>query len=199
MLEVTPGQEVAMGTANGFFAGYDGSPGSEQAPDRTPREAKAFRVRAGDTPRLAAGQGAALVTVGVPRHVKIVLDGPARSPHAHQVEDPGRLLRVWALLNSASRELHQAGIPETTVAMLQQQLRANVSELQRSLSPELAGELGRLMSHEDAAPPSLDELCIEYATLLGWAGGLVIAMFDRLEQSRTCTAEASESQKGGNR
>lgn len=134
-------------------------------------------------------------TVRFPRHVKIVLDGPAKEPHARRVEDPGRLMRVWALLNSASRELHQVGIPETAVATLQQQLQANVSELQRSLSPELAGELGRLMSHDDAAPPSLDELRVEYATVLGWAGGLVIAMLDQLEQSATFTPAASESQK----
>jgi proteasome activator-like protein len=131
--------------------------------------------------------------------VKIVLDGPAKSAHAHRVEDPGRVLRVWALLNSASRELHQAGFPQTAVATLQRQLRANVSELQRSLSPELAGELGRLLSHDDAAPPSLDELRVEYATLLGWAGGLVIAMFDQLEQGSTVTAAASECHKDGSR
>lgn len=140
------------------------------------------------------GQPVGLATVRIPRHMKVVLSGPAGSPHACRVEDPGRLMRVWSLLNAASRELHQAGIPETAVAMLWRQLRADVSELQRSLSPELAGELERLIIHDDAAPPTADELRIEYATLLGWTGGLVVAMLDQIERRSTSAAEASRAE-----
>lgn len=139
------------------------------------------------------------VRLRIPKHMKIVLDGPVESPHACRVEDPGRLLRVWALVNAASRELHQAGIPQTAVAAFQRQLRADASELRRSLSPELAGELDRLMSHDDAVPLGADELRVEYATLLGWLGGVVIAMLDQLEQCGTSAVAAAESEEASSR
>jgi hypothetical protein len=125
--------------------------------------------------------------------VIIELGGPAGTPRACRVEDPGRLLRVWALLNAASEELHQAGMPPAAVAMLHRKLQDDMSELQRSLSPELAGELGRLMSQDDTAPATADELRIEYATLLGWTGGLVVAMLDQLHPGSITTAVASRA------
>jgi proteasome activator-like protein len=187
-----------MGAANGISAGHDGSPGTGQVPGSAPRETSAVRARAGGPARRTAGQWPAdLTMVRVPEHMKIVLDGPVESPHACRVDDPGRLLRVWALVNAASRELHQAGIPQAAVATLQRQLRADASELQRSLSPELAAELGRLMRHDDAVPVGADELRVEYATLLGWLGGVVIAMLDQLEQCGASAAAAAESQESG--
>lgn len=141
----------------------------------------------------AHGPSAGLAMARVPRRVIIVLDGPARSRRACRVEDPGRLLRVWALLSAASEELHQPGMPRAAVAMLHRKLQDDVSELQRSLSPELAGELGRLMSHDDTAPATADELRIEYATVLGWTGGLVVAMLDQLQLGSITTAEASRA------
>ena len=40
----------------------------------------------------------------------------------------------------------------------------------------LAGELRHLIRQRQAAAPTADELRVEYASLLGWTGGLVIEM-----------------------
>jgi hypothetical protein len=131
--------------------------------------------------------------------VTVVLGGPASSSRASRIDDPGRLLRVWALLNAASRELHEAAIPPAAVAVLARQLWADVGELHRSLSAELAGELDRLIVADGGAAPTADELRIEYATLLGWTGGLVVAMLDQLEQGGLAATAARAGPEDGGR
>ena len=123
------------------------------------------------------------VTVRVPARPAILLDGPAGSPRACLVDEPGRLMRVWALLSAAGQELHEAGPPPpAALARLRQQLRTVAAELKRSLSPALGDELDRLVPLDGTGPATQEELRIEYASLLGWTDGLVIAMLDQLER-----------------
>jgi hypothetical protein len=152
-------------------------------------------------------QPAGLTVVRVPSRPAVVLSGPAGSASACRVEEPDRLLRVWGALSAASDELHKVKLPPEAVPRLQRQLKAAVAELRRSVSPALAGELDRLTRQDDTAPATIGQLRIEYATLLGWTGGLVIAMLDQLQQGDVDTIaqpspparSTSHPHQGGNR
>jgi len=49
------------------------------------------------------------------------------------------------------------------------------------VSPALADELRHLIRKRKPATPTADELRVEYASLLGWTGGLVIQMLSQIE------------------
>ena len=118
--------------------------------------------------------------VRAPRLV-VVVGRPADASRICRVDAPGRVLRIWALLNRVGDELHQASVPAAAAPRLQRQLDALTGELERSVSPALAGELRRLISHKQAAAPTADELRVEYTSLLGWTGALVIEMLSQIE------------------
>ena len=122
------------------------------------------------------------VTVTVPTHPVVVFGGPAGASDACRVEEPDRLLRVWGMLSAASEELHKVELPPEAMARLQRQLKTATAELEQSVSPALAGELDYLTRENDTIPATTGELRIEYASLLGWTSGLVIAMLDGLHQ-----------------
>ncbi|MGE5291155.1 MAG: hypothetical protein ACM3ML_28945 [Micromonosporaceae bacterium] len=58
-------------------------------------------------------------------------------------------------------------------------LEAASAELERSVSPQLAQELHRLVRWDEATA-GIGELRIEYASVLGWTSGLVITMLKKL-------------------
>jgi hypothetical protein len=111
----------------------------------------------------------------------VVLGGPNGAPDACRVEAADRVMRVWALLNAADSELHQVRLPPEAVGRLQRQLEAITLQLEGAVSGELAGELDRLVRRRETAPPTVGELRIEYASLLGWVAGLVVSMLSELE------------------
>jgi hypothetical protein len=110
----------------------------------------------------------------------VLLGGPAGRPDDCRVEDPGRVLRMYALLSTLNEELHEVTLPPRALPDLQRQLDAVRSELEQSVSGALARELRRLTS---AGPGQkcADELRVECVSLLGWAGGLVVAMLNQIE------------------
>jgi Bacterial proteasome activator len=118
--------------------------------------------------------------VAAPR-LAVVLDAPPEPSRTCRVDAPYRVLRIWGLLSGAVDEMRRAKLPSGAAARLQRQLDAVTAELERSVSPALAGELRHLTHHEHAAAPTADELRVEYASLLGWTGGLVVGMLRRLE------------------
>ena len=117
----------------------------------------------------------------------VVLGGPPGAPDACRVEAADRVMRVWALLNATDSELHQVSLPAETVDRLQRQLEAITAELEGAVSGELAGELDRLVRRRGTAPATVGELRLEYASLLGWVGGLVIGMLSELEMASAGT------------
>jgi len=114
------------------------------------------------------------------RQPPVVLDGPAGSPSAYRVNEPDRLLRVWGMLSAASADLRTVTLPPTAMARLQRQLKAAIAELELAVSPALAGELDYLTHQNDATLGTASELRVDYASLLGWTSGLVIAMLDQI-------------------
>lgn len=113
-----------------------------------------------------------------PLCVAVVLDRPA---DASRVDAPDRVLRIWAMLRNADGELRQASLRPEMTARLQRQLDALTAELERSLSPALAGELHRIIDWDKDTELTADELGVEYATLLAWTIGLVIEILTQLE------------------
>ncbi len=105
---------------------------------------------------------------------------PGAAP-VYRVDSPGRVLRLWSLLNAASAEV-RAELPPGARSRLRRVLTEVSKELSQCVSPALADELGGLLG-PGAAVPDAAELRIDYALLLGWLGGLVIAMLDQLESA----------------
>jgi hypothetical protein len=129
--------------------------------------------------------------VVTPPRLAVIMDRPADASRVCRVDAPDRVLRIWAMLASASVELHQASLRPEAVARLQRQLDALVAELDRSLSPALAGELHHLVGRTAATELTADELRVEYATLLSWTIGLVIGILTELEQAGAKTIRAA--------
>jgi hypothetical protein len=132
----------------------------------------ADRAGSGEQPGGEAGARPRLV---------VVLGRSADSGGICRVDEPGRVLRIWSLLNDADNELHQVSLPPAVAPRLQRQLDALTGELERSVSPALAGELRHLIPQGQGAAPTADELRVEYASLLGWTGALVIEMLSQIE------------------
>ncbi len=128
------------------------------------------------TGHLPSGTGTILPSTPV----VVLLGGPAGARRACRVEAPGRVLRMWSLLNAADEELHQVTLPPEAVPRLQHLLEAVRADLVRSVSPALADEL-RQLTNWPAGPQGLDELRVECVSLLGWTAGLVLAMLGQLE------------------
>jgi hypothetical protein len=121
----------------------------------------------------------------------IELPGRGGSGCAGRVEAPDRVLRMWSLLNDAEEELHQVTLPAGAQARLERQLETVTAELERSVSPLLGSELRRLVGHESTDQLTLAELRVDYAGVLGWTGGLVIAMLDQLATAPARAADES--------
>jgi hypothetical protein len=99
-----------------------------------------------------------------------------------RVDAPDRVLRIWALLNSADGELHQVKLPPGATGRLRRQLDAFTVELEQSVSPALGRELRQLIPPRGAADVlTTRQLQLEYASLLGWTGGLVTGMIFQLQ------------------
>ena len=114
-----------------------------------------------------------------PRRVAVAVGKPADGGRACRVEDPGRLLRVWSLLQATSEQIDRAALPPEGMPRLQHQLQAIRHELDKAVSSPLAAELRRILPPQDVAP-SAGALRIECAVLLSWTGSLVIQMFSAL-------------------
>ncbi len=121
----------------------------------------------------------------VPAYPVIVALGPlAGSGKTYRVESPGRLMRIYAMLSEASEEIRSPGLPPGSLAWAQQLLEAACAEIERAVSPALTAELHQLCGSW-VADPGATEVRIEYAGLLGWLSGLVVAMVTELEAATT--------------
>lgn len=113
------------------------------------------------------------------RGFAVVVGESAEDGSGFRIEDPARLLRVWALLQATSDQLNGATLPPERVLELQRQLQVIRREVERAVSPPVVAELQRIMPPQDAAP-SASGLRIECAVLVSWAGSLVIQMLSTL-------------------
>jgi hypothetical protein len=122
----------------------------------------------------------AVIPLSTPVVVVLGRDEEARTSW---VEDPGLLLRMWALLKTLNEELHQVGVPPEAWPRFQRLLECVHAELERSVSGALADELRRLTT-PSRAQMGAGELRVECASLLGWADGITLAMLGEVEAAR---------------
>jgi len=107
----------------------------------------------------------------------------AESGAALRVEAPGRLLRVWSLLEATREQIDHAALPPEGMPRLQRQLREIRRELENTVSPALAAELRRIAPPSDEAP-SAAGLRIECALLTSWTGSITIQMLSAFAAAR---------------
>lgn len=124
----------------------------------------------------------------------IALGRPGAGRGACCVQAPARVLRMWAVLDAANDELHQVPLTPAALRRLQRSIQAIRTELERSVSAPLADELCKLLPRQ-AAAPSVDDLRIDCASLLGWTGGLAAGILEQVQAA--AVASASPDIAGG--
>jgi hypothetical protein len=88
------------------------------------------------------------------------------------VEEPGRVMRIGAMIKQLLEEVRAADLDEAGRDRLREIYDQSVTELSGALSDDLADELGRLASPFGDQPASAGELRVAQAQLVGWLEGL---------------------------
>lgn len=127
----------------------------------------------------ASGKQAEDGTGGPARRFAVVV-GESAGGAACRIEAPGRLLRVWSLLQATHEQIDRGALPPEDLPRLQRQLQSIRRELADTVSPPLAAEFQRIAPPWDEAP-SAAGLRIECAALAIWAGSLTMDMLSTLE------------------
>ena len=123
----------------------------------------------------------------------VALNRPETGRGASRVQAPARVLRMWTVLTATDRVLHQpAMLSPDALPRLRRSLQVVRTELAGSVSAPLAAELSSLLPPLPASP-GMDELRVECACLLGWTGGLVVAILDQVELAAAVSALAARA------
>jgi len=131
-----------------------------------------------ERPAAASGQQAENDAAAPVRRFAVIVGEPAGGS-ACRIEAPGRLLRVWSLLQATHEQIEHGALPSEGMPLLQRQLQAIRRELENTVSPPLAAELRRIAPPRDEAP-SAASLRIECAVLTSWTSSLTMQMLSTL-------------------
>jgi len=88
------------------------------------------------------------------------------------VQEPGRVMRIGAMIRQLLEEVRSAELDEAGRERLREIYDQSVMELSSALSDDLADELRRLASPFGDTPASAGELRVAQAQLVGWLEGL---------------------------
>ncbi len=90
------------------------------------------------------------------------------------IEHPAKVMRVGTMMRVLLEEVRSATLDEPSRDRLREIYETSVAELGSALSADLREELGRLaLPFTEDAAPSVDELRIAQAQLVGWMEGLI--------------------------
>ncbi|MBM41854.1 MAG: proteasome activator [Actinomycetota bacterium] len=90
------------------------------------------------------------------------------------IEHPAKVMRVGTMMRQLLEEVRSATLDEASRDRLRDIYATSVTELGSALSPDLREELGRLaLPFAEDAAPSVDELRVAQAQLVGWLEGLI--------------------------
>ena len=90
------------------------------------------------------------------------------------IEHPAKVMRVGTMMKQLLEEVRAASLDEASLDRLKEIYATSVSELSSALSEDLCEELDRLTLPFGAGEaPSVDELRIAQAQLVGWLEGLI--------------------------
>jgi hypothetical protein len=99
-------------------------------------------------------------------------DSPGEDP-ASLVEQPAKVMRIGSMIKQLLEEVRAAPLDEAGRQRLSEIHRRSIVELEDGLAPELRDELERLsLPFEEGHTPTVDELRIAQAQLVGWLEGL---------------------------
>lgn len=105
-----------------------------------------------------------------------LVDSPMSSDEqetaTESVEEPGRVMRIGAMIKQLLEEVRGADLDEAGRDRLREIYDQSVTELSGALSGDLADELARLASPFGDQPASAGELRVAQAQLVGWLEGL---------------------------
>ncbi|MFI6579833.1 proteasome activator [Embleya sp. NPDC050493] len=100
-------------------------------------------------------------------------DGDDQRPLGELVPAPDRVMRVAEMIRHLLEELRDAPLDESGRDRVRAVYERSLPELRRSLAPDLYEELERLTRpFADGGAPSVAELRIVHAQLIGWLEGL---------------------------
>ncbi|MGH9121486.1 MAG: bacterial proteasome activator family protein [Acidimicrobiales bacterium] len=91
---------------------------------------------------------------------------------AESVEEPGKVMRIGAMIRQLLEEVRQAPLDESARSRLREIYDTSVLELSAGLSPDLRNELARMTPPFGDGVPSESELRVAQAQLVGWLEGL---------------------------
>ena len=135
------------------------------------------------------------------RHAQpeVMGERPASHPEAGEsVERPARVMRIGSMTKQLLDEVRQAPLDEASRKRLRDIYQSSVHELAEVVSPELQGELSRVMQpFEEETTPTESELRIAQAQLVGWLEGLFHGIQAALfAQQMAARAQLEEMQRG---
>ena len=105
-------------------------------------------------------------------HGELVEQGAGEELAREAVEEPGRVMRIGAMIKQLLDEVRTAELDEAGRDRLREIYDQSITELSGALSDDLADELARLASPFGEAPASAGELRVAQAQLVGWLEGL---------------------------
>ncbi len=105
-------------------------------------------------------------------HGELIDDAADEQPDRESVQEPGRVMRIGAMIRQLLEEVRSADLDEAGRDRLREIYDQSVQELSGALSEDLADELHRLASPFGDAPATAGELRIAQAQLVGWLEGL---------------------------
>jgi len=93
---------------------------------------------------------------------------------SEEVRKPGKVLRLGAMATQLLEEVRRYGpLDEASRSRVRQIYDESIRELAPTLSPDLADELARMQLTESDSAPSVAELRVAQAQLVGWLDGLL--------------------------
>ena len=103
-----------------------------------------------------------------------ISDGEPDDEIDESIEHPAKVMRVGTMMRLLLEEVRSATLDEPSRDRLREIYETSVTELGSALSADLREELGRLaLPFSEDAAPSVDELRIAQAQLVGWMEGLI--------------------------
>src|ERR1019366_7717670 len=113
------------------------------------------------------------VSVG-PDEVLSPGQGEPAEPEANSdyISQPAKVMRIGSMVKTLLEEARSAPLDEAGRVRLREIYQTSIHELSGALSPDLGGELSRMVLPFSSEVPSESELRVAQAQLVGWLEGL---------------------------
>jgi len=97
---------------------------------------------------------------------------PAPEENSDFISQPAKVMRIGSMVKTLLDEARSAPLDEAGRVRLREIYQTSIHELSGALSPDLGGELSRMVLPFSSDVPSESELRVAQAQLVGWLEGL---------------------------